>query len=202
MERELTLWQFLPAALTIAGSITSYMGNQRSAAAAEATGQRQATASQFQAAQLEQNAGQAIAASQLQAAEQQRQARLLTSRALAVTAASGGGATDPTITNIISKISGEGAYRSALALYQGEDRARLLRMDAEGKRYEAGMALESASAKASAYRTAATASLLSGAGSLFGKYGMGGFKNAGGPATVSDAGSVIDAGTPDFTMAG
>lgn len=195
------MWQFLPAALTIAGSITSYMGNQKSADAAEATGQRQATAAQYQAAQLDQNAGQAIAASQLQSAEQQRQARLMTSRALAVAAASGGGASDPTITHIISNIAGEGAYRGAVALYQGEDRARLLRMEAEGKRYEAGMAIDSANARADSYRTAANASLLSGAGSLFDKYGRGGFGKTGG-TTVSDAGSVIDAGTPNFTMAG
>jgi len=201
MERHLTMWEFLPAALTIAGSITSYMGNQKSADAAMQTGQRQATAAQYQAAQLEQNAGQAIAASQLQSAEQQRQARLLASRALAVSAASGGGATDPTITHIIANIAGEGAYRGALALYQGEDKARMLRMEAEGKRYEAGMAIDSANARASSYRTAATASLLSGAGSLFGKYGMGGFNSAG-KTTVSDAGGVLDAGTPNFTMAG
>lgn len=195
------MWQFLPAALTIAGSITSYMGNQKSADAAEATGQRQATAAQYQAAQLEQNAGQAIASSQIAGAEQQRQARLLTSRALAVAAASGGGATDRTITDVISNIAGEGAYRSAVALYQGEEKARMLRMEAEGKRYEASMAIDSANARASAYRTAATSSLLSGAGSLFGKYGMGGFGSAGG-TTVSDAGGVIDAGTPNLTLAG
>ena len=62
-------------------------------------------------------------------------------------------------------------------------------------------AIDSANARASAYRTAATSALLSGAGSLFGKYGGGGF-NSPGATTVSDAGGVIDAGTPNFTMAG
>jgi hypothetical protein len=73
--------------------LTSFAGNSQSAAAARVAGQRAQVAAQFEAAQLEQNAGQAIAVSQAQAKEQLRQTRLLQSRAIAVTAAGGGGVT-------------------------------------------------------------------------------------------------------------
>ena len=194
------MWEFLPAALTIAGSLNSFMGNNASASAAADSGRRVQAGSLFQATQLDQQAGQSIASSQIAALDQARQGRLLASRALAVAAASGGGATDPTITRLISNIAGESAYRSATALYQGEDRARLLRMEADAKRYEGDLAVQSGDAKASAYRSAAIGSLFSAGGTLFSKYGMGSTSSPGtGTATAA---SVIDAGTPNFTMAG
>lgn len=183
------MWNFLPAALSIFGSITQAAGARQAGQAARDNAERQRVAAQFTAAQLEQQAGQSIAASQRQAAEQTRQATLLKSRALALAAASGAGASDPTIVNLMSRISGEGAYRSAVALYQGEEQARQSRLKAAGAIYEGDAAVAGGIDRQNAYNTSATASLLSGAGSLFARYGMGGpGKDAGSTSPVDSFG--------------
>lgn len=76
------------------------------------------------AAQLEVQAGAQRAMSQREAMEQRRQARLTSSRGLAVAAASGAGADDPTVVNLLADIEGEGEYRALTALYNGEEQAR------------------------------------------------------------------------------
>lgn len=80
----------------------------------------------FEQQQANINAGQVQAAAQRTAITDDRRTALLASRAQAVAAASGGGATDPTVTDIMGRIAGEGAYRSQLALYEGADSARSL----------------------------------------------------------------------------
>lgn len=92
-------------------------------------------AADAEAAQLRINAGQAQAASQLAAQDVEQRTKQLASRALAVAAASGGGASDPNVVNAISSIAGEGAYRKAVALYQGEERARELEGAADAAQY-------------------------------------------------------------------
>jgi hypothetical protein len=93
-------------------------------------------AAAYQSAQLNQAAGQARAASQIEAQDVQRRSDRLASRALAVAAASGGGASDPTVVNTIAGIAQEGAYRKAVALYKGDEEARKLTMQAEATQYE------------------------------------------------------------------
>lgn len=91
-------------------------------------------AAEFEAQQLEQNAGQSIAAAQRQAFETERTGKYVQSRALALAAASGGGASDPTVMNTIAGLASETAYRKSLDLYQGEERARQLRLSAQATR--------------------------------------------------------------------
>lgn len=172
---------WLPVALQSVGALMNFAGNSNSAAAARVSAERAQVAAQFDTAQLEQNAGQAIAVSQAQAKEQLRQTRLLQSRAIAVTAAGGGGVSDDTIMRLISRNAGEGAYRAAAALYGGEEKARQLRMAASTKLYEAQLNADSQEAKADAYETSALGGLVSSAGSiyaknssLFSRYGNGG----------------------------
>lgn len=90
-----------------------------------------------EAKQLDANAGLERAMSQREAMEERRQARLLNSRALAVAAASGGGADDPTVVNIMADIEGEGEYRALTALFNGEASARGLENQARAKRVSA-----------------------------------------------------------------
>lgn len=97
-------------------------------------------AANFSATQADQAAGQQQAAGQRGAEAADRNTALLTSRAQAVTAASGGSATDPTVVNIVDRIAGEGAYRSQLALYQGNDAARSLQMRAVAERFQGAQA--------------------------------------------------------------
>lgn len=173
-----------PLAITVGGAILSAVGQYSQGRAARRYGEQVQAAKAFEAAQMEQNAGQEIAASQRQAIEQRRRASLVASRAMAVSAASGAGASDPTIENIISDIAGEGAYRSGIALYQGEERARQLRMGASGALFEGEQAAQYGRQQGRAANIGAFASLASAGGSLYAKYGMGG------PKTNPQAGSL------------
>lgn len=128
---------------------------------------------QFRAQQLDQLSGQQEAASQRVAIDDARKAKLLGSRAQAVAAASGAGADTRTVTDIISNIAKEGSYRSSLALYQGSSDAQQTRLRAAGERF-------SGNAAVSAGQTAGFATLLSGASSLFSKYGKFGLPSSSG----------------------
>jgi len=169
-----------PAAFTILGSLGEASGNLRMGEQSIIAGQRRKVAAQFEAEQYLINAGQAQASSQIAAAEARRQAGLVESRILAVAAAGGGGASDPTIINLISRTSARGAYNANVALYQGEDQARSMRMQAAARNYEGMVAEEAGYLKDQAYRTAAGTALFRGAGSLFNKYGFGTESKTGG----------------------
>jgi hypothetical protein len=132
--------------------------------AASVAGKAAEQGKEFEAVQMEQQAGQEMAAAQRSAQEEQRKARLVASRALAVASAGGGGASDPTVVRILADIDGEGAYRSAMELYRGEEAGRKLRMGAAGARYDGKVARAGGKAQA-------TAQYLSAAGSLYTKYG-------------------------------
>lgn len=151
----------------LAGSITASEGQQQQGADAYAATQRQKIARQFEAEQATINAGQAIASAQKDAEEERRQTKMVTSRIIAVAAASGAGASDPTIINMIANQAGYGALKAATALYQGEDKSRQLRMVAAGKKYEAGMAELGGIAQKNASGVEANATLLKGVGQLF-----------------------------------
>lgn len=169
------MWtEFLPVAMNLMGS---FMGKEGADTAADATRTQsilQRRAAEFTALQLEQRGGQAEAIAQRKARADNLNTELITSRQLAVAAASGGGASDPTIINLIAKTNAVGAMRSAIDLYEGEEQNRQLRLQAAAKRYEGDLGVQASESKASAYETQGTASLLSGFGSLFAKYGMGG----------------------------
>lgn len=139
------------------------------------SGSSEKGAARSQALQLEQQAGQDRATSQRAAAEQRRSARYLQSRALALAAASGAGASDPTVTSIISNIEGEGEYGALVAMYEGEDVAR-------GKEHAAAVARKQGKAAATAGALKAGGTLLSGGSSWYDKYGGRGAPGAPGTA--------------------
>jgi len=171
MADETPVAEWLPVATTLAGAALSVAGgmqagtanaeagrqtqaaSDRAAAAYRALGVRQAetdrikadrakTAAEFAARQYEINAGQQTAAATIAAVEERRQANLRESRAIALAAASGAGASDPSVASIIGRIRGEGVYRANVALYQGAEQSRVLRMQAAAKHYEGLTALE------------------------------------------------------------
>lgn len=90
-----------------------------------------------QARQLEAMAGNTRGTAQRSAREERRQAKLASSRALAVAAASGGGATDPTVVNIMADLEAEGEYRALAQMYEGEEMARSQQAEALARRKEA-----------------------------------------------------------------
>lgn len=190
-------WAALAA--TLVGTAMQVGGQMTQASAAAQAGQQQFLAKQFEADQLDQNAGQVEAAAQRQAQIERRQANLIASRALAIGGASGAGLSDPTMAGILTDIEAEGSYRAASAIYEGADRARRMRMGADAAMFEGGMLLQGGQTRSRAMRTAAVGTLLQGAGSLYGKYGMGGPKNS---PSISSASGYYDAGTPLFNPYG
>lgn len=94
--------------------------------------QNEQVLAKFQADQLRTNAGQVQASAQREAIDIDREAQLRASRALAVAASSGGGASDPTVINLIAQNASEGAYRKAVALYEGGEQARAMNLEASG----------------------------------------------------------------------
>jgi hypothetical protein len=160
------MWEILPVAMAVIGSVMQ--GN-----AAATQGTRQRAAENFEAAQMEQQAGQSIAASQRAALEQERQGRFAGSRLQALAAASGGG-TGGNVMDIMANLHAEASYRASIALYQGEERARQLRLAAAGKQYEGYLAEESGFARQKASTISAIGAIGKGGASLYSRYGMGG----------------------------
>lgn len=163
----------LPAAMMVASTVLSAKGQLDQAAAIQRAAQRRKQAAEFEAQQLEQDAGQQKATSQVQAAIEDRNTRLVNSAAVARAAASGAGASDPTVVNLISRTAGEGAFRKAAALYQGESAARLDLQRAAAARFDAATGVEDANAAAKSARIGALSTVLSGGAkgmSMFQKY--------------------------------
>lgn len=128
-------------------------------------------AADFEAKMLEERAGQEIAVAQRLALEENRKAELVASRAIAVAAASGGGASDSTVVNLVARLKGEGAYRAAAQLYEGESRARLMKIGATAKRYEGAQGVVEAARGQKVANNMAFLNLMAGGGTLASKYG-------------------------------
>lgn len=129
-----------PTFMNTAGAALEAGGNLTSAINRYQFGGQQRQAADYAASQLRDQGGLDQAAAQRSAWDADRTARYVASEALAQAAASGGGASDPTVLNIVARIKAEGAYRQSLALYQGDARARLANMQADAKQYEGALA--------------------------------------------------------------
>jgi hypothetical protein len=166
-------------ALQIGGAIGSAFG-QRSAAKAQqaqfnAAAQNERVASEFEAKQADYLAGQAKAVSQIEGYQQRKAAALLASKALANAAGSGAGTSDPTVVDLISDIYAEGAYRSALAAYEGEEQARSYTIAAQARRLGGQSAAAARTAEganiARAGQMSMFSTLLKGGSSFLDRYG-------------------------------
>ena len=157
--------------MQLAGNFVSIWGARDAARAARLAGERKKVAAEFNATELERQAGIAVALSQRQAMEERRMAEYAASRALAVAAASGGGVSDPTVVKLLADHKGMGAYKANLALYEGEERARQFRISAMSERLEGSGALEEGLAMARAYNIRAIGGTVRTMGGLYAKYG-------------------------------
>lgn len=165
------LKQSLPGVMQGAGTAMSVIGGFNKASAYDRIAANQVVGADMTATQLEDNAKTAAGIGQQAAIEQERQGRVAMSRALAVAAASGGGASDPTVMNIISRLAGESHLRAMTALYEGDDQARNMRNAAVMTRYSGEVAATQAKQAASASRFGAFTTAMTGAASMFEKYG-------------------------------
>ena len=154
----------VPAALALSrvgNGVTAY-GDVMGAVSHFQFGQQARAAAEYQAAQLRANAGQAQAASQRQAEDVGRQTQLVTSRALAVAGASGAGASDPGVVSLMANYAAEGAYKKAVALYGGDERARAMNAMADAKEYEGANTAFNSDQVAGSQLFAATTTLMKG----------------------------------------
>lgn len=164
----------------IAGGISIFSSLQQSKAqkqqgqvadkSAQQAAANEMVMAEFEAKQADYLANQAIAVSHREAYEQRKVASQLASKALAIAAGSGASASDQSVVNMISEIYAEGAYRSALALYEGEEASRSYTIQAQARRTSgksAGAALRAeGKSVAEASRISSFSTLLSGASSL------------------------------------
>jgi len=162
-----------PLTIIAVSSILGAGGQISAAAAARRSGQQEK-------AIYEERADKAIVEGQRGMLDVRHKKNLLASRALALSSASGGEATDPSSMGVIEDIMGEGAYREAAAMYTGEENARILRMGGQ-------VALEEGNAKATAHQIGAFSSILSAGGAMYSK-----FKPP--PVTVSEPSYTFDRG--------
>lgn len=183
----------------------AYSANEgKKAAGKESEMMRQAGAVRKQAAELEANtleqqASNAIGSAQRDMIDLQRQSRLTQSRAIALAAASGGGAsTAPTVGKLVGDLAKEGSYNAARVIYAGEEKARLMRLQARELRMMGEFAVVGGNITAAATEGRARARELEGygtmasnAGGLYSKYAGRG-PSGGGEATP----------TSDFTYTG
>lgn len=132
-------------------------------------GQAQKDLANQQAAGMRIQAGQERATSQRDAFDARRQATLAVSRAKAVSAASGGSASDPTVVNLEAGIGARGEYNALTALYSGEEKAKALNYQARIAKYGGQQAETAGFGKA--FDT-----VLGGATSLYTNYGQGLFR--------------------------
>lgn len=141
-------------------------------------GNSQASNYNAMAAQLDSQAAAERASATRDASDEARNAQYLVSRGQAVAAASGAGATDPTVVNLLANISGEGEYRALTALYNGDQTAR---------GYEAQAAAYRAAAKnsKSAGLIKGLGTILSAGSTMFDRFGGGGPGGSGGGFTMA-----------------
>lgn len=153
----------LPATVDT-GTILSTAGKGLAAVGQITGGFSQANNARNVAAQLVSNGGQAVAAGQRRAIGATRQADYVLSKARAGAAASGAGATDPSVLNVEAGIAQQGEYNALSALYEGQDAQRTAQNQASDAR-----------ADATSYATAGllrgTGTILEGASSLYDRYG-------------------------------
>lgn len=170
---------YIGAVTSIAGTVMQAKGQKDAGKAAvkqaEETSKNELIAANYEANQADYLAGQAKASSQRAAFEERRMAALMASKTLANAAGSGAGASDANVVNILNQIYMEGAYRSQLALYEGEEKARSYNVAATARRLSGKSASSAALAEGTSAARASsinqTSTILGGASSLASKYG-------------------------------
>ena len=158
--------------MSAASGLLEIYGMMESGRMARINAERAKRQHEFLAWQADRQGGIAKAISQRQALEERRIGEITASRALAVVAASGGGASDPTIVNLMSNIEGEAHYRARVALYEGEARARQLRLDAAANRVTGSEKLETGLRDEMSNQIAAAGTAFKHGASLYAKYGI------------------------------
>lgn len=158
----MSIGEYLPLVLQGTSTVLDTASALSRGKAAGMVGQRRKAASEYEASQLDMEAEQARSAGMRVAQDEQRKTQLINSAALARAAASGAGASDPTVIHLLTQNAGVGAHRAAMAMYQGEAQARVNNARAVSARFEGETAAMDASAAEKAAKFTATSTLMSG----------------------------------------
>lgn len=169
---------YIGAAASVVGTLVSAKGQKDSGKAAvqqaETQSKNDLISAEYEAKQADYLAGQTRAVSQREAFEQRKATALMASKTLALAAGSGAGASDQNVVSILNGIYSEGMYRSALAMYEGEEQARNYDVMAESRRLSgksaASAALQTGASTAKASQLNMFSTILTGASSFAGKY--------------------------------
>jgi len=148
----------------------SASGTIAGGAAAADAGARTKQAMEFRAKQEEQAAQESRAVAQRASLEKRREGTLLLSKLQARAAASGGGASDPGVVDLVGDISQRSEYDALFDMYKGENRARGLEDSAVGSRLSGDAAVAEGDAKQRAAALSAAGTIISGAGSMYRTY--------------------------------
>jgi hypothetical protein len=132
-----------------------------SAAGTIAGGNSAAQAASYQARQLRMRARQAEAEGQQKAEQDRRESAYMQSRLRALAAASGAGATDKTVLDIMGRISNEGEYRALADLWLGSEQSAQLNQEAGAAQYSGKTAQQQS-------RIAAFGTMLQGGANAYG----------------------------------
>lgn len=154
------------AGLGTIATIASLAGTAVSAIGTIAAGRDAQRQANYEAAQFDVRAKEERAQAQKESLDVARKRRLALSRLQAIAAASGFGASDPSVLDLLGETAKYGTFEEQMARYGGTSRAAGLRAEAEGRRM-AG----SARARQSYFNAAGT--ILGGVSSMFRKYGQG-----------------------------
>lgn len=148
------------AFLAAAGPWLAAAGTAVTVLSAVQQGQAQKAAADAQATALRNQANADEAAAERSAIQTRRQGQYIMSRAQALAAASGAGATDPTVATVIGGIAGETEYDALTQLYTGQTQGGNARSAAQAATNEG-----KAAAQAGVWRAAGAA--LSGANTIY-----------------------------------
>lgn len=176
MADEFSLSDLFAPSLQIGSTILTAGAQLAKGQAGKTIAARRQTADEFEAQQLEAEAQQSRSIGMRTAQDNTLSTEMVNSTALARAAASGAGASDPTVMNVIARTAGAGAYRAAVSMYEGEAQARLDTMKAQALRYEGATGVSDAATAAKFSDIGAGATVMAGAAKgigMFGKYWSG-----------------------------
>lgn len=162
-------------ASTVLGTLDALRSGSSASAIYKGAAKNVKKANDFENAQLAGFGKEAVASSQRQALDEKKQADLAISRATAVAAGTGGGASDPGVMSIIGRLASEGNTNAMSALYTGqaaqqEYANKIKANDFEAKSTAAGYKMK-ASAENGGKWNSAIATVLNGVPSFLEKYG-------------------------------
>lgn len=162
---------FSPALMTMIGSGFSAAAQKSNTSMQVAALKNKAAISNFEAAQLDTQAGQTVAAASRAVADIAYQAHLQESNLTAMAAAQGGALTDPSVLMLRARMKASESFNIAQTMANANESARVTSLKADALRAGAEYSESQVGAVEKTGTAAQIGGLFSGAASLYEKYG-------------------------------